>query len=154
MGNYKDEISYYGLWMWFPELFKRTESGGSPCANVSHPSSSSESESCYPVKTTVYMEGFVTAASNLPGNVFTILLMDFVGGKILLSCSLLLSGISVFFIWAVKSKAQSLVMSCVFSAVSVISWNALDVISTELYPTQLRTYSTSVGNRSKVCRPQ
>lgn len=32
----------------------------------------------------VYMEGFITAASNLPGNIFTILLMDRLGGKILL----------------------------------------------------------------------
>lgn len=32
----------------------------------------------------VYMEGFITAASNLPGNIFTILLMDRIGGKILL----------------------------------------------------------------------
>ncbi|KAG7473318.1 hypothetical protein MATL_G00094400 [Megalops atlanticus] len=143
-------FGYYGLWMWFPELFKRTEDGGSPCANVSRPSSSNapENDSCS-VKTAVYMEGFVTAASNLPGNIFTILLMDIVGGKILLSCSLLVSGVSVFFIWMVKTKAQSLVMSCVFSAVSVTSWNALDVVSTELYPTQLRSsalgFFTGVG---------
>lgn len=36
------------------------------------------------VSFTVYMEGFITAASNLPGNIFTILLMDRIGGKILL----------------------------------------------------------------------
>ncbi|XP_064168340.1 synaptic vesicle glycoprotein 2C [Anguilla rostrata] len=145
-------FGYYGLWMWLPELFKRTADGGSPCANTSRPSGprSSENESCYPVKTTVYMEGFITAASNLPGNIFTILLMDFVGGKILLSCSLLLSGISVFFIWLVKTKTQSLVMSCVFSAVSVISWNALDVVSTELYPTHLR--SSALGFFTGVSR--
>ncbi|XP_061077207.1 synaptic vesicle glycoprotein 2C [Conger conger] len=142
-------FGYYGLWMWFPELFKRTADGGSPCANVSRPQSV-ENESCYPVKTTVYKDGFITAASNLPGNVFTILLMDVIGGKILLSCSLLLSAVSVFFIWVVKTKAQSLVMSCVFSAVSVIAWNALDVISTELYPTQLR--STALGLLTGVSR--
>ena len=32
----------------------------------------------------VYMEGFVVAASNLPGNIFTIIVMDRVGGKTLL----------------------------------------------------------------------
>ncbi len=41
-------------------------------------------------------------------------------------------------IYVVKTKAQSLIVSCVFSGVSVISWNALDVVGTELYPTQLR----------------
>lgn len=33
---------------------------------------------------TVYMEGFLIAASNLPGNIFTILVMDSTGGKALL----------------------------------------------------------------------
>lgn len=32
----------------------------------------------------VYMEGFIVAASNLPGNIFTILVMDSTGGKALL----------------------------------------------------------------------
>lgn len=42
--------SYYGLWMWFPELFERTEDGGSPCANVSRPSAG-QNETCDLVKT-------------------------------------------------------------------------------------------------------
>ncbi|KTF85824.1 hypothetical protein cypCar_00045748 [Cyprinus carpio] len=131
-------FGYYGLWMWFPELFKRAEDGGSPCAKRGSRVQSSENESCYPVQTAVYMEGFVTAASNLPGNIFTILLMDRIGGKILLSVSLLVSSLSVFVIYMVETKTQSLIVSCVFSGVSVVSWNALDVLGTELYPTQLR----------------
>ncbi|MGH0133031.1 UNVERIFIED_CONTAM: hypothetical protein FKN15_035397 [Acipenser sinensis] len=61
------------------------------------------------------------------------------GGLVQDTFSLLLSGVSVFFIWAVQTKTQTLIMSCVFSAVSIIAWNALDVIGTELYPTQLRS---------------
>ncbi|KAM9854211.1 synaptic vesicle glycoprotein 2C isoform 2-T2 [Aulostomus maculatus] len=80
-------FGYYGLWMWFPELFTRIENGGSPCANVSLPSPL-QNHSCYPVKTAVYLEGFVIAASNLPGNIFTILMMDNTGGKTLLCESL------------------------------------------------------------------
>ncbi|KAM3870136.1 synaptic vesicle glycoprotein 2C [Diretmus argenteus] len=141
-------FGYYGLWMWFPELFKRSEDGGSPCANVSRPAPP-PNQSCDPVKTEVYMEGFIVAASNLPGNIFTILMMDNTGGKALLSCSLLLSSVSVFLIYVVQTKAQSLVLSCVFSGVSVIAWNALDVIGTELYPTHLRSsalgFFTGVG---------
>ncbi|XP_008292775.1 synaptic vesicle glycoprotein 2B [Stegastes partitus] len=141
-------FGYYGLWMWFPELFDRVEDGGSPCANVSHPSPNSN-QSCYPVKTAVYMEGFVIAASNLPGNIFTILMMDSTGGKALLSGSLLVSSVSVFFIYVVKTKTHSLVLSCIFSGVSVIAWNALDVVGTELFPTQLRSsalgFFTGVG---------
>ncbi|XP_017292502.1 synaptic vesicle glycoprotein 2B [Kryptolebias marmoratus] len=141
-------FGYYGLWMWFPELFTRVEGGGSPCANVSLPSPL-HNQSCYPVKTAVYMEGFIVAASNLPGNIFTILIMDSAGGKVLLSGSLLVSSLSVFLIYVVQTKAQSLVLSCIFSGVSVIAWNALDVLGTELYPTQLRSsalgFFTGVG---------
>ncbi|XP_035520727.1 synaptic vesicle glycoprotein 2C [Morone saxatilis] len=141
-------FGYYGLWMWFPELFERIEDGGSPCANVSLPSPL-HNKSCYPVKTAVYMEGFFIAASNLPGNIFTILMMDSTGGKTLLSCSLLVSSLSVFLIYMVQTKGQSLILSCVFSGVSVIAWNALDVVGTELYPTQLRSsalgFFTGVG---------
>ncbi|KAM9808124.1 synaptic vesicle glycoprotein 2B [Neosynchiropus ocellatus] len=135
-------FGYYGLWMWFPELFARMEDGGSPCSDAVHPSPQ-QNQSCYPVKTEVYKESFIIAASNLPGNIFTILLMDTIGGKILLSGSLLVSSLSVFLIYVVKTKAQSLLLSCVFSGVSVIAWNALDVLAPELYPTQLR--SSSLG---------
>ncbi|XP_035859494.1 synaptic vesicle glycoprotein 2B [Sander lucioperca] len=142
-------FGYYGLWMWFPELFERIEDGGSPCANVSLLLSPLHNQSCYPVKTAVYMEGFIIAASNLPGNIFTILMMNSMGGKALLSCSLLVSSLSVFLIYVVQTKAQSLILSCVFSGVSVIAWNALDVVGTELYPTQLRSsalgFFTGVG---------
>ncbi|XP_068578940.1 synaptic vesicle glycoprotein 2C [Cebidichthys violaceus] len=141
-------FGYYGLWMWFPELFERMENGGSPCANMSLPSSL-RNQSCYPVKTAVYMEGFIIAASNLPGNIFTIVMIDRLGGKALLSCSLLVSSLSIFLIYVVQTKIQSLVLSCVFSGVSVITWNALDVLGTELYPTQLRSsalgFFTGVG---------
>lgn len=141
-------FGYYGLWMWFPELFSRLESGGSPCRNMSHVLPRLN-QSCYPVKTAVYMEGFIIAASNLPGNLFTILMVDSTGGKILLSCSLLVSSLSVFLIYVVHTKYQSLILSCVFSGVSVIAWNALDVVGTELYPTHLRSsalgFFTGVG---------
>lgn len=141
-------FGFYGLQMWFPELFDRMEEGGSPCANVSRVYYS-QNQSCSPVKTAVYKEGFYVAVSNLPGNIFTILMMGTIGGKALLSCSLVLSSVSVFLIYIVKTKAHSLLLSCVFSGVSVVAWNALDVIGTELYPTHLRSsalgFFTGVG---------
>ncbi|CAN9498915.1 unnamed protein product [Ophioblennius macclurei] len=142
-------FGYYGLWMWFPELLKRVEAGGSPCANVSF-KPSVLNQSCEPVGSAVYMEGFIIAASNLPGNIFTILVMDSTGGKTLLSCSLVVSSLSVFFIYLVQTKTQSLTLSCIFSGVSVIAWNALDVMGPELYPTKLR--SSALGFLTGVCR--
>ncbi|XP_078056311.1 synaptic vesicle glycoprotein 2C isoform X2 [Mustelus asterias] len=140
-------FGYYGLWMWFPELLKRMETGGgSACSSIRNGSSEEDAKNitCYPVKTVVYKEGFIIAAANLPGNIFTILLMDLLGGKLLLCASLFLSGISVFFIWEVTTKTQSLIVSCVFSAISVIAWNSLDVIGLELYPTHLRSSALGV----------
>lgn len=61
--------------------------------------------------------------------------------------SMTLSGISVFFVWLVTSKVEMVVMSCIFSGLSVAGWNALDVISMEQYPTHLR-YSRSCHFRS------
>lgn len=56
---------------------------------------------------TVYMEGFVIAASNLPGNIFTILMMDSTGGKALL-CELdeLLTSVNVCFLTSIKPRCQ------------------------------------------------
>ncbi|CAJ1056162.1 synaptic vesicle glycoprotein 2C [Xyrichtys novacula] len=146
-------FGYYGLWMWFPELFAKLETDGAPCANATKPQPL-VNLTCYPVKTAVYMEGFIIAASNLPGNIFTILMMDSIGGKVLLSCSLLVSSLSVFLIYEVRTKYQSLILSCVFSGVSVIAWNALDVVGTELYPTQLRSsalgFFTGVGRVASI----
>ncbi|XP_056271623.1 synaptic vesicle glycoprotein 2C [Pseudoliparis swirei] len=146
-------FGYYGLWMWFPALFERMESGGgSPCANTTATITSPtlHNHSCYPVKTAVYMEGFIIAASNLPGNIFTIFMVDRLGGKALLSCSLLVSSLSVFLIYVVRTKVQSLVLCCVFSGVSVVTWNTLNVLGTELYPTQLR--SSALGFFTSVAR--
>ncbi|CAF98389.1 unnamed protein product [Tetraodon nigroviridis] len=145
---YSISFGYYGLWMWFPELFKRVEEGGSACANVSVPARV-QNTSCHPVKTIVYREGFYVALSNLPGNILTILLMDTTGGRVLLSGSLVVSSLSIFLIYVVQTRGQSLLLSCIFSGVSVICWNSLDVLGTELYPTQLRSsalgFFTGVG---------
>ncbi|KAI0209926.1 Synaptic vesicle glycoprotein 2C [Lamellibrachia satsuma] len=142
-------FGYYGLWMWFPELFKRTAlSGGSVCeapinSNHSEPQSDCNSES---LSSEIYYESFITAAANLPGNIFTIVLIDRIGRKSLLVASMLVSGGSVFFVWFLKTKTQSLIMSCVFSGVSVIGWNVLDVLGVELFPTHLRSTAAGVFN--------
>ncbi|XP_013391674.1 synaptic vesicle glycoprotein 2C-like [Lingula anatina] len=138
-------FGYYGLWMWFPELFKRIElHGGSACENIGvQPNGTNHSTHEKGSSTEIFFDGFMTALSNLPGNLLSILLMDRVGRKFLLSSSMVISGISVFFIWFVKNKTESLIMSCIFGGISTIGWNALDVLSVELFPTHLR--STAMG---------
>ena len=53
------------------------------------------------------------------------------------------SGLSVFFIALLQNGTQSLIMSCVFSAISVMGWNSLDVLGVELFPTKLRSMLNS-----------
>lgn len=77
--------SYYGLWMWFPELFSRVEKyGGSPCDHHQGPPNRTGNSTQEVDKEWVYFSGFLTALSNLPGNLLTIFLMDQLGRKLLL----------------------------------------------------------------------
>ena len=71
--------SYYGLWMWFPELFKRVENSGAACGEYNKSSGNSSGNDSQ-----IYADGFYTSLSNLPGNILTIILMDKVGRKLLL----------------------------------------------------------------------
>ncbi len=58
--------------------------------------------------------------------------------------SLLLSGISVCLVPIFNgSESASVVMLCIFGGVNTASWNALNITTTELFPTEIR--STAFG---------
>lgn len=80
--------------MWFPEIFERIENGGSSCGgpaaagnSTANTSMLSYEECMKKVKndTEVYYEAFLVAISNLPGNLATILLINKLGRRLLLS---------------------------------------------------------------------
>ncbi|KAK3580500.1 hypothetical protein CHS0354_001097 [Potamilus streckersoni] len=153
--NFTLSFGYYGLWMWFPELFNRVQKyGGSPCDSIKEnipANQTNTTTSCNPIPDNwVFFEGFMTALSNLPGNVLTIFVMDKFGRKPLLVTSMVISGICVFFIPIVHNKVQNLLLSCAFGAVSTVGWNALDVLQTELFPTAIR--STAFGVMTGIAR--
>ena len=52
--------------------------------------------------------------------------------------SMVVSGVSVFFLPIVHNKIQNLLISCLFGAVSTVGWNAIDVLQAELFPTAVR----------------
>lgn len=52
--------------------------------------------------------------------------------------SMVLAGVTVFFLPVVHSKVQNLLISCAFGAVTTVGWNAIDVLQAELFPTAVR----------------
>ena len=73
--------------MWFPDIFARVaKSGGSVCTE-SHVEANSTAgpANCTRIQADwVFFEQFMTALSNLPGNIITIIIMDKIGRKPLL----------------------------------------------------------------------
>jgi len=166
-------FGYYGMWLWMPELFSMAaKNGHAPCAlfgsssngslpdpfppppDLSKGSASSLSpdiESTTPTSSTsscsasesTYRDSLISTIATLPGNLVSIFCVDRLGRKPLLVISMVVSGASVFFIPLVATSTHLLVLSCCFGGFSVIGWNALDCLSCELFPTELR--STAIG---------
>ena len=78
--------------MWFPEIFQRIQQGGSSCGGGSSLNETKSIWSCsHQVEfgTSVYMESFLIALSNLPGNIVTVLVINKLGRRQLLGDSLI-----------------------------------------------------------------
>ena len=65
--------------------------------------------------------------------------MERVGRKSILTASLLLACAAAVGFRYANSEATILLAACTLNAVSTCSWNALDCLSTESFPTGLRT---------------
>ena len=87
-----------------------------------------------------YMDSFIYAAANLPGNITSILLVDVYGRKNLLFFGMFFSGFCTLgFAMGKSNKDLVVVCSALFNAFSVIGWNSLDCLSVEMFPTNSRT---------------
>lgn len=94
----------------------------------------------------VYFNAFLFAASNLPGNILTAMWMDKVGrSSMLVSSVLLAAGSLLTFAWFANSlMATGIVLSaCSFQCFTIAAWNVIDTLSSELFPTSIR--STGMG---------
>lgn len=78
--------------MWLPELYhKMSVNGGSPCSSgLSNTTGnkSNQTVNCH-LDDNIYMSTFISAMSNLPGNLFTIIFLDKMGRN-LVTCKLLI----------------------------------------------------------------
>uniref|UniRef100_A0ABM5FTN2 Synaptic vesicle glycoprotein 2C isoform X3 n=1 Tax=Pogona vitticeps TaxID=103695 RepID=A0ABM5FTN2_9SAUR len=87
----------------------------------------------------IYFVNFLGTLAVLPGNIVSALLMDRIGRLTMLGGSMILSGISCFFLWFGTSESMMIGMLCLYNGLTISAWNSLDVITVELYPTDRST---------------
>lgn len=95
-----------------------------------------------------YGPSMLFAFANLPGNVFAILTIDKFGRKNLLLLSLIIGGFfALVFVLVAEFNSNNLLglvaIACFYNAFSCAAWNALDCLSSECFPTRIR--STAFG---------
>ncbi|XP_073695879.1 synaptic vesicle glycoprotein 2Ca [Garra rufa] len=98
----------------------------------------------------VYFVNFLGTLAVLPGNIVSALLMDKIGRLSMLGFSMILSGISCFFLWFGTSESMMIGMLCLYNGLSISAWNSLDVVTVELYPTDRR--GTGFGFCNALCK--
>jgi MFS transporter, VNT family, synaptic vesicle glycoprotein 2 len=103
----------------------------------------------------VYFNSLLFSASNLPGNLLSAILMDKVGRASLLTGSILAASLSLVAFAYVAAHQSSdanstpistswiVLAACSFQCFTIASWNTIDVLSSELFPTSVR--STGMG---------
>ncbi|XP_060537458.1 synaptic vesicle glycoprotein 2B-like [Cylas formicarius] len=155
--NFTFHIGYYGLMMWFPEMFNRFDAYGrytnetaSVCQVVEYITSAGLQDHGSPVcdrkiSQEVFMESLITVASALPSNIIAVLGMDRLGRKFFLVFSTLSSGACAASMYFVRNKTQNLAVSATFSSVISCGNAALDCLITEIFPTNLRATGIAIS---------
>ncbi|XP_069451443.1 synaptic vesicle glycoprotein 2C isoform X3 [Ovis canadensis] len=98
----------------------------------------------------IYFVNFLGTLAVLPGNIVSALLMDRIGRLTMLGGSMVLSGISCFFLWFGTSESMMIGMLCLYNGLTISAWNSLDVVTVELYPTDRR--ATGFGFLNALCK--
>ncbi|XP_010306025.2 synaptic vesicle glycoprotein 2B [Balearica regulorum gibbericeps] len=98
----------------------------------------------------IYLVSFLGSLSVLPGNIISALLMDKIGRIKMIGGSMLISAVCCFFLFFGNSESAMIGWQCLFCGASIAAWNALDVITVELYPTDKR--ATAFGILNGLCK--
>jgi len=156
--NFGIQFGYYGLWLWFPELFTRLSNyyrthneSVTVCEvvnyvpfNQSIPDPFEHCDTFTTPDTEVFVNAFIIASAALPANIWTIIHMDKLGRKFFLVFSMVAAGSAAFLIWAISSSVGNLILSCLFGGVSTMGFNALDCLGAELFPTNIRSTAMAI----------
>ena len=92
----------------------------------------------------IYFNSFLFALANLPGNLLSIIYADRWGRKRMLVWSLIAAalGLACFAIlvyYDSQSKSLIVLSACIFQMFSIVSWNAIDILTGEMFPTCVRS---------------
>uniref|UniRef100_A0A8C6SF21 Synaptic vesicle glycoprotein 2A n=1 Tax=Neogobius melanostomus TaxID=47308 RepID=A0A8C6SF21_9GOBI len=98
----------------------------------------------------IYFVNFLGTLAVLPGNIISALLMDKIGRLRMLAGSSVISCVSCFFLSFGNTESGMIALLCLFGGISIASWNALDVLTVELYPSDKRT--TAFGFLNALCK--
>lgn len=156
--NFTFHIGYYGLMMWFPELFNRFDEYTRAHPDVEEASvcqvtnyvvslgSHSDTGVCSAtIPSTVFLESLITVAAALPANVIAVVGMDKLGRKFFLVFSTMSAGLCSASMYFVTNKHQNLAVSAVFSGVISMGNASLDCLITEVFPTNLRATGVAIS---------
>ena len=80
------------------------------------------------------------------GNMATIMMLDWIGPKPILMLSLLFSAVTSLCLIYSDSAFESFIICCLYSLISVFSWNSLNVLNSYLFPVEIRSTATGMMN--------
>ncbi|XP_075154849.1 synaptic vesicle glycoprotein 2B [Haematobia irritans] len=154
--NFTFHIGYYGLMMWFPELFNRFEeystnfpgekAGVCTVTEYVVGKDSHEDAVCSShIPSAVFMESLISLGSALPANLIAILGMDLLGRKFFLIFGTMTAGVCSAAMYFVYNSTQNLIVSAVFSGAISAANAALDCLITEVFPTHLRATGVAIS---------
>ncbi|XP_018562430.1 synaptic vesicle glycoprotein 2C-like isoform X2 [Anoplophora glabripennis] len=141
--------SYYTLIMWFPEIFdrfnayelKHPNETASVCVVSQHANKHEliYSTSCdSSINNRVFLDTIIIGLSCIPTSVSLSYFMKKIGKKTVLVISLILSGLATLSLNWVQNSTQTLVLSCIFEALTSILEAVLFCVVVDLFPTNLR----------------
>jgi VNT family MFS transporter (synaptic vesicle glycoprotein 2) len=90
----------------------------------------------------IYFNALLFAAANLPGNILAAIFLDKIQRSTSLIGSIICAAVSLllFAVSALKMHPFGIVASaCLFQCFTVVSWNTIDTMTSELFPTLVRS---------------
>jgi VNT family MFS transporter (synaptic vesicle glycoprotein 2) len=147
--------SYYTLIMWFPEIFERFNqfelTHPNMTASVCIVSQTNDSievlfpKPCNPaLNSRVFLDTIIIGLSCIPTSVSLSFFMKKFGKKFVLIVGLVMSGLSTLSLNWVQSTTQTLVLSCIFEALTSILEAVIFCVIVDLFPTNLRAIALAL----------